>query len=331
MQPPWLPWQGNLLTGNGTRSRHSRAFRAACSFVMRATGRLQLPVPSARGSTASGAVRVVVVLAVALFVAAGLSSLFGQGGGSLYTPVQLWLGVPAHQAAAQSLLLIVVTSVSSTLVFRSHYETDWVLCALLEAPTAVGAAFAGLVSSLLPQTAMGVLLCTLLIIAAVAVQLPYRAASQPGPDPAADPNRPGVITRHTPAGSYTLNLWVVFPVMGLIGLLTSTVGLGGGILKLPAMVLVFRIPWRIAVGSSAFMVGVTALVGLVSHAGVGHLVVSPWLLLYAAAVFVGAQVGSRVSYVLPQASLRVAYGWFLIGAALITFVRLFLLPTEPAL
>lgn len=266
------------------------------------------------------------VFAVALFFAAAVSSLFGQGGGALYTPVQLWLGVPARQAAAQSLFLIVITSISSTAVFRSRLETDWGLCFILEVPTTLGAAFSGFLSAVLPREILGLLLCALLLIAAGAVRFSYEsvgAAVAPRP---ANRRFPGLIVRRYEGGTYCLNLWIVVPVMAGVGLLTGAVGLGGGILKLPLMVLVFGIPWRIAVGSSAFMVGLTALSGLISHSYVGHMTWNPSLLIYGVAVFAGAQIGSRVSHVIDQESLRAAYSWFLAVAALVTLVRILFLP-----
>ncbi len=267
-------------------------------------------------------------LAAVLFLAACISSLFGQGGGVLYAPVQLWLGVPPHLAAAQSLLLVLVTSVSSTLVYHSREETDWLLCVILEIPTGLGASMGGYLSSRLPQHVLGWMLCFLLVLAAIAVRVLYRRAAQNTVP--IRPRRFGVLIRRFGGKEYALNLWLISPVMFAVGLLTSAVGLGGGILKLPAMVLLFGIPWRIAVGSSAFMVGVTAFAGLAGHIYVGHLIWTPRLLLYALAVFTGAQVGSRVSHIVNQTSLQTALSWFLLITAAVTFVRVTYFLPPPA-
>ncbi len=77
------------------------------------------------------------VLAVAL-----VFSMLGQGGGALYTPLQVWLGVDFHQAATTSLFLIIVTSASASLVFHKARKIDWPLAIVLETVTAAGG-FAG--------------------------------------------------------------------------------------------------------------------------------------------------------------------------------------------
>ena len=74
-----------------------------------------------------------------LLIAAFVAALFGQGGGVLYTPLQVWTGVDFHTAASISLFLILVISFSSTLVFRKAHQVDWITALVLEAPTTLGA------------------------------------------------------------------------------------------------------------------------------------------------------------------------------------------------
>ncbi len=268
-----------------------------------------------------------VVLPFALLLAATIASIFGQGGGSLYTPVQLWLGIDPHAAAATSLLLIVVTSLSATLVFHSRRHTDWAMCAVLEAPTLVGALGAAYVARILPNLVLVLVLCGLLTVAGLTMtQLDLRPAESCGPGSAGV--RPWHWLRQRADEAYCLNLLVTTPTMFLIGFATSMVGLGGGILKLPAMVLVFRIPIRIAVGSSALMVGITAASGLVGHISVGHLQWGTHLLWCSVAVFCGAQLGSRLSRYLSTESLQRSFGWFLIVTAAVTLIRTILLPVS---
>ena len=70
-----------------------------------------------------------------LLVAAFVAALFGQGGGVLYTPLQVWTGVDFHTAAPISLFLILIISISSTLVFRKAHQVDWYTALALEVPS----------------------------------------------------------------------------------------------------------------------------------------------------------------------------------------------------
>ncbi|RME40200.1 MAG: sulfite exporter TauE/SafE family protein, partial [Planctomycetota bacterium] len=92
------------------------------------------------------------------------------------------------------------------------------------------------------------------------------------------------------------------------------VGVGGGILKVPMMVLLFGVPMEIAVGSSAFMVGMTAAGGFAGHVASGHW---DWRtsLAFGVAVFVGGQLGARKSISIDKKKMKRIFGWFLLVMA----------------
>jgi uncharacterized membrane protein YfcA len=112
-----------------------------------------------------------------------------------------------------------------------------------------------------------------------------------------------------------VDLALALPLSFLAGALSGLVGVGGGLIKVPLMVLVLGVPMDIAVGSSALMVGVTASGGFAGHLLHGHW---SWKLslVLAVVVFVGGQIGSRLTVKLEKARLKVAFGWFLLVIAL---------------
>ena len=71
-------------------------------------------------------------------------------------------------------------------------------------------------------------------------------------------------------------------------------GVGGGLIKVPAVVLLGGVPMKIAVGSSSLMIGVTALTGFIGHLLQGHFDLKLALPL-AAGVLIGSQIGPRFS------------------------------------
>jgi len=75
------------------------------------------------------------ILAVLFVGVAILFSILGQGGGVLYTPLQVWSGIDFHTAATTSLFLIMVMSLSSSIVFRKAKRIDWPLAIVLEMVT----------------------------------------------------------------------------------------------------------------------------------------------------------------------------------------------------
>jgi hypothetical protein len=112
----------------------------------------------------------------------------------------------------------------------------------------------------------------------------------------------------------------MIPVMLAVGVLTSMVGIGGGAIKVPLMVLLFGIPIPIAIGSSAFMVGLTATAGLLGHISVGSFNWTAALLL-AIPVFIGGQIGSRLSIHLNARHLAKWFGVFILLVAFISIFR----------
>ncbi len=68
-----------------------------------------------------------ILLTGIIFLVAVVFSMLGQGGGTLYTPLQVLFGLDFHVAATTSLFLIMITSLSATLVFRKAKKVDWPL------------------------------------------------------------------------------------------------------------------------------------------------------------------------------------------------------------
>ena len=242
--------------------------------------------------------------------------MVGQGGGIFYTPIQVWLGVGFHQAATTSLFLIMVLSLSASLNFRKAHEIDWGLVAVLELPTTLGAWLGGRLSRDVSEEALSLLLAALLTVAAFFMIRPHRAKRIDRPA------RPGIfIWRRVHDGQpYGINLLLALPLMAVVGFVTGMIGIGGGVLKVPLMNILFRIPMQVAIGSSAVMVGITATGGFLGHASVGH-----WegrtSLGAAVAVFVGAQIGSRLSVRVDKARLKMVLGWSLLVAAAMIALR----------
>jgi len=253
-----------------------------------------------------------------LLIASFIAALFGQGGGVLYTPLQVWNGVDFHTAAPISLFLILVISISSTFVFRKADQVDWRTALALEAPTTLGAFLGGILARYVSSQILGLLLSILLIIAGWFMLHPMKETIH---HPIKAHPSKWVWRRNMHGITYDLDLRLIVPVMLAVGLLTSMVGIGGGALKVPLMILLFGIPVPIAIGSSAFMVGLTAAAGLLGHMSAGGFDWTTALLL-AIPVFIGGQIGSRLSIQLNAQQLKRWFGVFVLMIAFISVFRI---------
>ena len=248
-------------------------------------------------------------------VATGFSML-GQGGGALYTPIQVLFGIEFHQAATTSLFLIMMTSLSATLVFRKARRVDWPLALGLESVTALGALVGGLTSGGFSGVVLSQVFAGVVGFAALFMVRDFRGASG-APHPVAGPFR---WQRRLGAQRYSIDLRIALPASFAAGLASGLVGVGGGILKVPLMVLLLGIPMQVAVGSSAFMVGLTAAGGFAGHVVSGHWDWKTSAIL-AVAVVIGAQLGARASIGVDPDKLKKAFGGFLLAVAALMAAR----------
>ena len=101
-----------------------------------------------------------------------------------------------------------------------------------------------------------------------------------------------------------------------VGMLTGIVGIGGGFLILPALVLLGGLSMHRAIGTSLSIISINAYSGFTKHylvlAATG--VALDWLLIgiFAAVGAGGGFAGQQIAHRLPQQSLRRAFAWLLL-------------------
>jgi uncharacterized membrane protein YfcA len=96
--------------------------------------------------------------------------------------------------------------------------------------------------------------------------------------------------------SYTFNLPLGIFIAFFVGVISGMLGIGGGIIHMPALTQVLSFPAHIATATSHFIVAVTTFAAIITHVVSGTFTgdVGRALVLSAGAV-VGAQFGARLS------------------------------------
>jgi uncharacterized membrane protein YfcA len=267
-------------------------------------------------------------LALIIFVAGVLSgvlgALLGLGGGIFLVPfLNLVLKFPLTAAAAISLTTVIATSSSVSAGRAGKQLINMRLGMLLEVATAGGSVLGGLTALVLRQSVLqktfGV------VAAAVAVIMLTRLQRRNVIlDPAADPGLLG--GRYYEQESRALvayrvkRLPLAIIASFLAGNISSLLGIGGGIIKVPILNAWCGVPLRAAAATSAFMIGVTATAGAVIYYGHGQLVPS-----LAAAAVLGVQIGSwggmRFGQHAPASWLKLMMAAVLIIVSIMMFVR----------
>ncbi len=97
----------------------------------------------------------------------------------------------------------------------------------------------------------------------------------------------------------------------VVGVLTGIVGAGGGFLIIPALVLLARLPIKLAVGTSLLIIAAKSLIGFLGDVGTQPM---DWnfLLIFTAMATVGIFLGGWASRFVPGSRLKAGFGWFVL-------------------
>ena len=176
-----------------------------------------------------------------------LSGLFGVGGGTVIVPMLvLALGFDQRLAAGTSLAAIVPTAAVGVVSYALHDSVAWIPALLLAAGAVVGAQVG---TWLLPRLSQTVLRWTfvgflVLVIVSLFVVVPSRDAELD-------------LTVLTGVGLVALGV--------VTGVTAGLIGVGGGIIVVPALMLLFGTSDLIAKGTSLLMMIPTAVSGTIGN------------------------------------------------------------------
>ena len=232
------------------------------------------------------------VLALVGALLVGLSlGLLGAGGSILTVPVLAYLvGEPQKSAIAESLLIVGAIATTGSIRYQRLGLIDWRTVVLMGVPGMLGSFLGASLSRLLSGHVQFVLFA-LVAIAAAGRMLTMRDS----PD------------EFTPARREP---WQPILVGIGIGLLTGIVGVGGGFLIVPALVVFLGLPMRNAIGTSLVIIVANCIVGFAKQWGGGSeaLPIHWWVVgIFAAVGAVGSVVGATLAPKLPHAKLRVVF------------------------
>ena len=241
----------------------------------------------------------------------GLSlGIFGSGGSILTVPVLIYLLHHEDKVAiAESLGIVGSIALIGSIPYAREKLVDWRTAMLFGIPgmlgTLSGAWAAGFVQSYVQ----------LLVFGGVMAIAAWRMWQRSSPNAAKHDHPEGYKAPHLLAGTQGFG----------VGILTGFVGVGGGFLIVPALVLVAKLPMRRAVATSLVIITMNAAVGLVKYhhfltdqgASPAWEVMGVFVLIGALGSFIGQSIHGRIN----QRALQRAFSVFLILMAGFILVR----------
>ncbi len=231
--------------------------------------------------------------------------LLGSGGSAITVPVLIYLvGHHAKQSIAESMAIVGLISVMAAIPYAKAKHIDWRSVWYFGIPgmlgTFIGAWLGGLANEALQLVVFG-----LVLIAAAYVMLRKPNEAQSG----TRENDESAARHHSP----TLKIATEGTVVGIV---TGFVGVGGGFLIVPALVVFGRLPMRLAIGTSLVIISFKAAVGfakyqqyLTSHEmSVDITTILTFVLIGAIGSLIGKSLNARMN----QRMLRSVFAAFLI-------------------
>ena len=228
-----------------------------------------------------------------------LGTLLGLGGGFILMPVLLILypHEPSAYLTATSLAVVFCNAVSGAAAYTRQKRIDFRSGLIFACAAIPGTIIGALGTDLVSRTAFNAVFGAALVAGAVFLIFKPHGRKEAQIDLPA----PGLTTRsftdsegQTHTYSFRLRTGVIISLG--VGVLSSFLGIGGGIIHVPAMVYLLNFPVHIATATSIFMLAIMSLSGVTTHIVNGTLD-HGWLTIIclAAGVIGGAQLGARLS------------------------------------
>lgn len=226
-----------------------------------------------------------------------LSGLVGVGGGIVFVPALLYVaGWNITEAVAASLAIIVFSSLSGTIRnARSENPVEWRTAGLLSLAVAPSTLIGVGISRVSPDVVVE------LAFAALLLALAYPTARG----------------RSESASGGKIPVALVLAAGVGIGALSGLVGVGGGVLMVPLMVLGMGLTTKTAVSTSLAVVLSAGLVGALGYIAIGVVDLAELPPLIVGAI-IGAWIGVRLRDPLPDRALRIGFAGFMALTAIYT-------------
>lgn len=255
--------------------------------------------------------------------ASALGGMLGMAGGIFIVPILAVFGhIDIHTAIGASILSVIACSSASAAAFLEEGLTNIRLAAVLELATTAGALTGVLMAGIIPVRYLFALFALVLFVSA------WQMLARRKESPKAS------LARHHTGWASALRLDSSYPDrssgsnvayrvqripfgMGLMygaGLISALLGIGSGVLKIPAMDTALRLPIKVSSATSNFMIGVTAAASAGAWFMRGNIVPAIAGPVALGAV-VGSLLGARILVVFPGEKLRMLFVIVLVALA----------------
>ncbi|MDT7877971.1 MAG: sulfite exporter TauE/SafE family protein [Candidatus Caldarchaeales archaeon] len=230
-----------------------------------------------------------------------LGTVMGVGGGFIVGPVLLsFYALRPGEVAGTSLVVVFLNALSGTIAYYRQGRIVFRTGTAMSVFTVPGSVLGAILTGYIDRGPFTVLFAVMLIVAALRMIERGREGSD------------------ATKGQKTASLrgpreWLLVGFLAFLsGIISGFFGVGGGIVHVPLMILLLGFPVHFATATSHFILTITSIIGVSSHAFLGN--VNAWLALpVGLGALAGAQLGARTSLKLSGRALEIVFAAFLLA------------------
>lgn len=230
---------------------------------------------------------ILLLLTVIGFLVGILGTMIGAGGGFILVPILLIIfpEKTPEEITSISLAFVFFNSISGTLAYHKMKRIDYKSGLIFSISTVPGAILGTLVIAMISKNIFNLIFGVILIILAVYLFLKPE-----------NKNKNKIANTTIQTSPETRKKWLGVLINITIGFISTLLGIGGGIMRVPTLVHLLNFPVHMATATSHFIVAIMALSGSVVHLFNGNYQnnLMPVITLSLAAI-IGAQIGARLS------------------------------------
>lgn len=239
-----------------------------------------------------------IILVIVGFGSGIIGSLIGVGGGIVMTPVLTYMGFSPAVIASSSLIAVFATSLSSTLTYVRKKYINYRLGLQLALPAIPGSIIGGFFSNFVSLDYFKIYFAILLTSVGLYIFFKNQIINK--------------TLNRTPKPLFYLIL--IFGTFGA-GVISSFFGIGGGIIFVPILVIIYKLKMINASPTAQFTLLISTITGLLTHIILEHPDYSYGITL-ALGAFFGAQLGSRSIHLINENILNKILSFSLIAVAI---------------
>lgn len=229
-------------------------------------------------------------IGLAIGLAAGsFGGMLGVGGGLIMIPLMIGiLKLSQHQAHGTSLMALVFTGLSGAVTYALQGNIDyWAVASLAVTAMATsrgGAHFANAIPGWKLRKWFGAFLLVAAVLLVIKPWLPAVGSQNP----------------------FYVKIIILLAAGAVTGFLSGMMGVGGGVIMIPAMVLLIGFSQHAAQGTSLLVMVPVGMTGAWTHYRLGNVAtrILPGLI---PGILLGAFLGSRAANRIPDTPLRLAF------------------------